>query len=854
MTATLSPTESEPAAGPPPPAAAGASGWNLPAAGASLAAVLLCSLSLHGVLDGWSWLAPVSLTALAVVVSMAAARRLRVPTMAVPAAGLAALAVVLTWLFGAATAVLGLIPTGGTLERASDLLGAAQATVMNQVPPVLAESGIVFITCVGVGLVTLLVDTLATTLRMPAASGLGLFSLLIVPAVIKPESVGAAAFFLAAAGYLLVLGTGSWQDRPRSSAEHLRKPPRHQVASAAGIGAAALTVALALPAVLPGFDNGAFPQGSRLNIWSGSTGLNPVVALGNDLRQPASSGRILYATDSSAPTYLRSTTLEDFSGRRWAPDLRTDLRQTGLDRMSPAEGDQSYPSAAFTTTKVRSQTYASPWLLAPYAPRSVSGAPGQWTWDPTTMTVVAADNAATPSIDYEVQSLSPELTPAVLADLGPADDDAVAPVFTSLPDNLPDSIRDAVRLAVGDAETPYEQAMAIQSYLRGPAFRYSLDAPVEGGYDGNGIEVLDKFMQAKSGYCVHFAAAMAVMAREAGIPSRMALGFAPGRATGNLDAGSAGQVLQEYEVDSRDAHAWPELYFQGVGWVRFEPTPSRGAVPAYAVQPRNNSAAVQRQNDDPRPTQGAVPAPATPAPSQSAPPVAAPVEPAEPGSARYLGLGFGVLAAAAAILSPWALRARRTGIRRRLLTETSDGETNDGGTGQHPAVNTQAGIGQPLSSQSGSWRAALSAARQRVLRLRSARAARGPAGYPPPGPSGLAWDEAADLGQDYGYVPERADSPRTYAARLVQSAQLADGPASALERLRAAYEQEVYAAPAGAAGASAAAGAAAPGSGASGHLWLDVMAVREGLRSSARPGLRLRAKFFPASLASRFRR
>src|SRR5690606_36499419 len=68
----------------------------------------------------------------------------------------------------------------------------------------------------------------------------------------------------------------------------------------------------------------------------------------------------------------------------------------------------------------------------------------------------------------------------------------------------------------------------------------------------------------RRGDCEQFAASMALMARIIGIPSRVAMGYTPGS---EVRPG-------EWVVRSRDAHAWPELYFQGTGWVRFEPTPA----------------------------------------------------------------------------------------------------------------------------------------------------------------------------------------------------------------------------------------------------------------------------------------
>ena len=78
------------------------------------------------------------------------------------------------------------------------------------------------------------------------------------------------------------------------------------------------------------------------------------------------------------------------------------------------------------------------------------------------------------------------------------------------------------------------------------------------------------------GYCEQFAAAMATMGRTLGIPSRVAVGFLhPERSAGDT-----------WAFSTHDLHAWPEMYFGGVGWVRFEPTPQghTGDVPAYTTE------------------------------------------------------------------------------------------------------------------------------------------------------------------------------------------------------------------------------------------------------------------------------
>jgi hypothetical protein len=112
-------------------------------------------------------------------------------------------------------------------------------------------------------------------------------------------------------------------------------------------------------------------------------------------------------------------------------------------------------------------------------------------------------------------------------------------------------------------------------------FRYSTSVS-----SGNDATYLEQFLRDKTGYCEQFAATMALMARAVGIPARVAVGFTQGTSTGNGG----------WAVTLREAHAWPELWIGGGGWMRFEPTPRADAgvaVPIYAAPataPRGPSA------------------------------------------------------------------------------------------------------------------------------------------------------------------------------------------------------------------------------------------------------------------------
>jgi transglutaminase-like putative cysteine protease len=109
------------------------------------------------------------------------------------------------------------------------------------------------------------------------------------------------------------------------------------------------------------------------------------------------------------------------------------------------------------------------------------------------------------------------------------------------------------------AVTTTQKAQALEAYFL-DNFAYDLNVAA-----GSSITDITTFLQRRSGYCEQFAATFAAMARVLGIPSRVAIGYR----LGTYDSAKG-----VYRVTGHDAHAWPEVYIAGQGWVRFEPTPS----------------------------------------------------------------------------------------------------------------------------------------------------------------------------------------------------------------------------------------------------------------------------------------
>jgi hypothetical protein len=169
---------------------------------------------------------------------------------------------------------------------------------------------------------------------------------------------------------------------------------------------------------------------------------------------------------------------------------------------------------------------------------------------------------------YRVTSRSPRLTPGDLSgtpDELPGD---IRDTYLDLPNDFSPRVRALAEATIGGAATPADQARALQDYLR--TFEYSLD--VQPGHSESALE--DFLFVNKEGYCEQFAGAFAAMARSVGIPARVAVGFTAGQPDPDTP--------DTYIVRGEYAHAWPEVYIAGAGWVPYEPTPGRGIPNAFS--------------------------------------------------------------------------------------------------------------------------------------------------------------------------------------------------------------------------------------------------------------------------------
>lgn len=535
------------------------------------AAVLLASVALEPVFVNLRWVGPVLLVVAAVVVISIVARRYALTAPWAPLLEILGGLVVLTGLYARGGAFLGVIPTPASLGQMRTLLEAAGYAVRTQVSPAQSLDELIFLAAIGVGIVAVTVDILAVSARRPAVAGLALLVLYSIPTAALIEGIPWWSFLGGAAGYLLLLFVDSrerllrWGRRPDDEA----RAPTFGLVAAQRIGLLAVVCGIALPLLVPALPPGLLKQSGN-GIGDGpGTSLNPLARLAGELTLPEPVDLLRVQTNVEDPYYLRLVTLEVYTDQGWAVGSLNDTYGTN-DGVLPASGAAGPSRRIDAQMEVLDQDDR---FLAVYnAPQQVD-TNGDWRFDPISGTVWS-QGERTAGLTYRV--LADEPVPTA-ADLRAADDldseDQVQRRFTALPLVVRPEVSQLVTSLTEGANGPYERTMSIMDYFTDPANGFFYSLATQPGTSGD--ELVD-FLTNHGGYCEQYAAAMAVMLRFADVPSRVAIGFTPGQP-------NAG----EWTVTTDDAHAWVEAYFEGIGWVPFDPTPlgdGRGVQRDYAAR------------------------------------------------------------------------------------------------------------------------------------------------------------------------------------------------------------------------------------------------------------------------------
>lgn len=550
--------------------------------GIVLVANLLAMLCLVPLFTDLGWVTLAAIMVVVVAVVGAGSRAIGLPLPLVPVAETMAVLITLTAMFAGEHAWAGLIPTSEAWDTLRIIIREGMIDADALAAPVPVLPGVTLLAVGGVGLAALTTDTFFVSVRNAILAGIPLAALFAMPAMMKVSGAPWWTFPLAAVAWLLVLAADRREQIREWAGVPLDVRIRGLSTTGRRVGAAAIVIAMAAAIVMPvrGIAPWRTPSdgsGGGTTAEGGEVILDPLVSMRRNLVESNDTEVVRYHTNAKDPSYLRITALDSFDGVTWRP--RPGL-ESGRDNGWPLPGEFSAAQAGSPVSYDISVTnLGNAYLPLPYpitSLKDVSGVGNDWRLDSTTGVAFSNEVAAT-GAHYAVTAIDPDLT---IDDLrsAPQPLGRVWPQL-SLPTGLSPEIKTLAADVTADAKTPYDKAVALQNFFTTDGgFTYSTSVR-----SGSDVDYIAEFLRDRVGYCEQFAGAMAIMARTLGIPSRVVVGFTQGT---KKDDGS-------WSVTVRDAHAWPELWFEGVGWVRFEPTPRADATvlaPPYAQQSAQNAA------------------------------------------------------------------------------------------------------------------------------------------------------------------------------------------------------------------------------------------------------------------------
>ena len=684
-----------------------------PEATLALAAVTVAvAVGMGRLFEGGAHLVPLLAAAGAAHAAMWAGRRFRLPLPASAAAAMGGVAVTAAWLLFPETAFLGLVPGPGTLSAARDALATAWSEFGDVVAPAPATDGFLLASMVGVGVTAVLADWAAFRMKVLFEAVVPSFTVFAFTATLGDDAGRAlmVALYLGTLLLFLVVHRAGLESEGTSwFASRSKGGPGALLQGASVLALAAIVAALVVGPRLPGAsadallswrDDGPGGDGRRTTV-------SPLVDIRGRLVQQSDTEVFTVRSDQRA--YWRLTSLDTFDGQIWSSDASYRPIGERLPEVGTAATAVDTVVQEFTI-----RSLSSIWLPAAYRPERVSGVE-DLSYNEDLGSLITGDDT-TNGLTYQVESSVPRFDGSELMGSRPTASPDLDR-FLDLPDVAPDVRALADDLAARAPQSPYTLALAIQDHFRS-GFRYDLEAR-----PGHDEQALGRFLfDTRAGYCEQFAGAFAVLARLAGLPTRVAVGFTPG------ELGADGLL----HVKGLNAHAWPEVYIERFGWVAFEPTPGRGAPGADAYLGVDEA---QAEPGDPRTATTLAPT-TTVAPDDTATPSTT----SAPGDDR--------------------VDAGATGEQRRPLR-------------RHPAVVAAAVLAVVAAAVAGAIPLAKAARRRR----RRAAAA-GPADR-----VWVAWTEAADAVARAGAPRRPAETLDEHARRAAPAARLPAPAAAALATL-----------------------------------------------------------------------
>lgn len=521
------------------------------------------------IFDGWTFLTPLIVMVLITHTLSALGRRMGVPFLiALPLLGL--LVYVLVGHLALGSTLNNGLPLSATWESFTFQINESWFLLGDILPPVSQNSGFGLVALLALGFSAVLADSFAFRFAgrveafVPAT---------VIFVVVSAVGIDRHRVVLSAAWIASVLAAVAILRARDRSLDFLARPSAFGYRPAltllrlclSGVvlaGAIGLGASMAGP-LLPGANEEAWLSTRQ----SGDTRvLEPLVDVRRRLSNPTD--QVLFTVTAERSAYWRLTALPVFDGATWT--VPGSLLGDAGGELAPFP-DSSRLGVDITSNVQRLSITNLAGTLLPVSstPVQLRAASRSLFYEMQTGSLVVGGDGLMAKDSYEIVSSSatprPELLGTATVNSPPALEN-LDTSYLAVPDTEETrQLRRIVAEIVNPTDSPYAIALALQSYFR-DTFTYSLDVPNE--MDGAATLA---FLERRTGYCEQFSSTFALFARLLGIPARVAVGFTPGEVVNEVN----GRTV--YEVRSQHAHAWPEVWFDDIGWVLFEPTPGRGA-------------------------------------------------------------------------------------------------------------------------------------------------------------------------------------------------------------------------------------------------------------------------------------
>lgn len=454
-----------------------------------------------------------------------------------------------------------MLPTPESLIAVFDSIQIGVETIKSNESPFPGSTEVLLLSLVLIWSVAEVAETLAQRLHSSAPTLLWyIFLNAAIAAQQGAFSLAISIVMLCACSWLFLYAFDKGHEKSRA---HLIEIPSSARISSVlyGVISFVALVSLSLLMALPATNLPSLAPKNLFEFLDNSpnqTELSPLVGMKQLLDSPTN--ELLFTASAPEAQYFRTAVLDDFYGDSWSSDSEKESRP---ETIPPGTATRRIES------RIQMKALARKYLPTIYNVQSISADDVTFLEGSVVFAESSDINSYSVRSNVPTQNLTPEQIATTSQDIPESVESSIL-----IPQDFDEGIIELSQEIASGRSSIYEQVIALRDFFLDGSFTYDLNVD----YTSSTQAMVD-FLEERRGFCEQFATTYAAMARSVGIPARVVVGFTPGEADLN----------GQFEIRSRQAHSWVEVYLADYGWLTVDPTPA-GPLPGQA--PTNIGAAV----------------------------------------------------------------------------------------------------------------------------------------------------------------------------------------------------------------------------------------------------------------------